>query len=73
LVAAVETAIAHAATHSGADSARCAQALGRPGLRFWPLKGFPHLAFYLDAGDHLDVWRVLHAGHDIPAWLREGM
>lgn len=70
-VAAVETAAAHAATHPEAGSARYAQVLDRPGLRFWSAKGFPYLVFYRDAGDHLDVWRVLHAERDIPAWLRE--
>lgn len=70
-VAAVEAAAAHAATHPEAGSARYAQALDRPGLRFWVVKGFPYLVFYRDAGDHLDVWRVLHAEHDIPASLRE--
>lgn len=71
-VAAVEAALAHAATHPEAGSARYAQALDRPGLRFWPLKGFPYLVFYRINSDYLDVWRVLHAERDIPAWLREG-
>lgn len=70
-VAAVEAAAAHAATHPEAGSARYAQALDRPGPRFWQLKDFPYLVFYRDAGDHLDVWRVLHAERDVPAWLRE--
>ncbi len=70
-VAAVEAAAAHVATRPEAGSARYAQALDRPGLRFWPIKGFPYLVFYRDAGDHLDVWRVLHAERDIPVWLRE--
>lgn len=72
-VAAVEAAVANAATHPEAGSARYAQPLDRPGLRFWPLKGFPYLVFYRDTGDHFDVWRVLHAERDIPAWLREGV
>ena len=70
-VAAVESAVAHAATHPEAGSARYAQGLDRPGLRFWLVRGFPYLVFYRDAGDYLDVWRVLHAERDIPAWLRE--
>jgi toxin ParE1/3/4 len=70
-VAAVEVATTHAATHPEAGSARYAQTLDRPGLRFWVVKGFPYLVFYRDAGDRLDVWRVLHAERDIPAWLRE--
>ena len=70
-VAAVEAAVARAATHPEAGSARYAQALDRPGLRFWLVRGFPYLVFYRDAGVYLDVWRVLHAERDIPAWLRE--
>lgn len=70
--AAVESATAYAATHPEAGSARYAQVLNRPGLRFWVVMGFPYLVFYRDAGDYLDVWRVLHAERDIPAWLREG-
>ena len=70
-VAALETATEHAATHLEAGSVRYAQVLDRPGLRFWPVKGFPYLVFYRDAGEYLDVWRVLHAERDIPAWLRE--
>jgi toxin ParE1/3/4 len=25
--------------------------------------------FYVEAGRDIDVWRVLHAHRDIPAWL----
>ncbi len=70
-VAAVEAAVAHAATRPEAGSARYAQVLDRPGLRFWLARGFPYLVFYRDAGDYLDVWRVLHAKRDIPEWLRK--
>ena len=31
------------------------------GLRFSPSKKYPHLAFYLERSDHIDVWRVLHS------------
>jgi hypothetical protein len=40
-------------------------------LRFWPLQKYPHLIFYVDRSDHIDVWRVLHGQRDIPAWMRE--
>lgn len=70
-IAAVEAAVVHAATHPEAGSARYAQALDRPGLRFWLVRGFPYLVFYRDAGDYLDVWRVLQGERDMPAWLRE--
>jgi toxin ParE1/3/4 len=27
--------------------------------------------FYREQPDHIDVWRVLHAQRDIPAWMQE--
>lgn len=67
----VEAALSRASTHPAAGPARYAGPLNRPGLRFWPIKGYPYLLFYLDRGEWLDVWRVLHAERDIPAWLGE--
>ena len=43
--------------------------LNIPGLRSWPLTRYPHLVFYMEREDHIDVWRVLHGVRDIPAWL----
>ena len=45
--------------------------LGLPGLRHRRLKRFPYLVFYVERGDHIDVWRVLHAQRDIPARMRD--
>ena len=44
-----------------------------PGLRSWPVSGFPYIAFYVEQDDHIDLWRVLHTSRDIPAGLSEGM
>lgn len=52
-------------------SPRYAHELNLPGLRFWPLTRFPYLVFYFERDDHVDVWRVLHAQRDIPAWMNE--
>lgn len=68
-VDALESAYAHIGRHPATGSPRYAQALGLPGLRCWPLKRFPHLVFYVEYEQHLDVWRVLHEQRDIPAWL----
>jgi toxin ParE1/3/4 len=27
--------------------------------------------FYIERGDHIDIWRVIHAHRDIPAWMRD--
>lgn len=69
-ISGVEMTLSRAAVHPATGSARYADPLHRPGLRFWPIKGYPYLIFYLDRGEWLDVWRVLHAERDIPASLR---
>lgn len=70
-VDALEAALDHLARHPGTGSPRYATELDLPGLRAWSLRGFPHLVFYVEADqDVIDVWRVLHAHRDIPAWLR---
>ena len=69
-VDALEAAYAHISRHPGTGSTRYAYALELPGLRNWPLTGFPHLVFYFDRPDCIDVWRVLHGQRDIPVWLQ---
>jgi toxin ParE1/3/4 len=58
--------------HPGIGSPRYAHELDLPGLRSHRLDRFPFLLFYVEGEDRIDVWRVLHAQRDIPAWLREG-
>jgi toxin ParE1/3/4 len=59
------------ATRSSAGSPFYGHALDLPGLRHRRLGRYPYLVFYVDRGDHIDVWRVLHAQRDIPARLQE--
>ena len=68
---ALERAYAHIGRHPGTGSPRHAHELNLPGLRVWPLTRYPYLVFYVDRPDHVDVWRVLHAQRDIPAWMQE--
>ena len=68
---AVESAYGHLSRHPATGSARYASELGLAGLRAWPLSRFPYLVFYIESGDHIDVWRVLHTERDIPTWLQE--
>jgi toxin ParE1/3/4 len=68
---ALERAYSHISRHPGTGSSRYAHELNLPGLRFWPLQKYPHLVVYVERDDHVDVWRVLHGEHDIPAWMRE--
>lgn len=69
-VEAVEQAFAHLARHAATGSPRFAHELNLPGLRSWPLTRYPHLVFYMEREDHVDVWRVLHGQRDIPAWMQ---
>jgi toxin ParE1/3/4 len=70
LVREVENGFRHIARHPATGSLRYGHELDLPGLRVWPLKRFPFLVFYVDRGDHIDVWRVLHGQRDIPVWLQ---
>jgi toxin ParE1/3/4 len=54
-----------------AGSSRYAHELELPNLRFWPIKKFPYLIFYVDLGRHAEIWRVLHSHSDIPSWMRD--
>ena len=68
---ALEQAYVHIGRHPATGSSRYAHELNLPGLRFWPLARYPHLVFYIERKDHIDVWRVLHGQRDIPAWMHE--
>jgi toxin ParE1/3/4 len=70
-IAALERTYAHIGRHPGSGSPRYGHELALPGLRSWPLKRYPHLVFYVEREDHIDVWRVLHGKRDVPEWLRE--
>ena len=63
---ALEKAYTHISRHSSTGSSRYAHELDLPGLRFWPLPRYPHLVFYVEHENHIDVWRVLHGQRDIP-------
>ncbi len=67
----LEQAYAHISRHPASGSPRYAHELNLPGLRFWPLTRYPHLVFYTEHSDHIDVWRVLHGQRDIPAWMQQ--
>lgn len=69
---ALEQAYSHIGRHPATGSPRYAHELDLPGLRSWPLKRYPHIVFYVERDDHIDVWRVLHGMGDIPAWMRDG-
>lgn len=70
-VDALDAAYRAIAEHPASGSPRYAHELALPGLRHRRLKRFPWLVFYVARDDHIDVWRVLDARRDIPAWLDE--
>jgi toxin ParE1/3/4 len=65
----VEGAFRAIARHPAAGSPRYAHELNLPGLRSRSLKRYPYLVFYVERADHIEIWRVLHAQRDIPAWM----
>lgn len=68
-VGALEAAIAHLCDYPLIGSLRFAFELEIPNLRSWALQRFPYLLFYVPDDDRVDIWRVLHARRDIPAFL----
>ncbi len=65
----LEAAIAHLCDYPLSGSLRFAFELEIPDLRSWTLPRFPYLLFYVPDDDRIDIWRVLHARRDIPAFL----
>ncbi len=70
-VDALEQAYFHIGLHPASGSPRYAHELSLPSLRSWSLAHYPHLVFYVENDDYIDVWRVLHGQRDIPVWLVE--
>jgi len=68
----LEQAYSHIARHPATGSLHYSHELNLPGLRFWPLKHYPYLVFFVEHPTHIDIWRVLHGKRDIPTWLQEG-
>ena len=68
---ALERGCTHIGRHPGTGSPRHGHELDLPGLRAWALSPYPHLVFYIERPDHIDVWRVLHGQRDIPAWMQD--
>ncbi|SFL20560.1 type II toxin-antitoxin system RelE/ParE family toxin [Methylorubrum salsuginis] len=66
----LEAAFTLIGDHPAAGSPRYAHELDRPWLRSILLKSSPYPVFYVERGDHRDVWQVLHAHRDIPARMR---
>lgn len=70
-VDAVEASFRTISDQPSAGSPRYAHEVGLPELRSRMLKRFPYIVFYFERDDHIDVWRVLNAERDLPAWLQD--
>lgn len=68
-VNALERAFTHIRRAPATGSPRWAHELNIAGLRSWTCGRYPYLVFYLLLPDRIEIWRVLHAKRDIPAWL----
>ncbi|BCF94950.1 type II toxin-antitoxin system RelE/ParE family toxin [Paraburkholderia largidicola] len=68
-IAAVEEAFQRLGKNPVMGSPRYAYELDLPGLRSWPLKRYPHLVFYVERDDYVEIWRVINGVRDIPVWL----
>ena len=68
-VDALEEELSRLSRHPLIGSLRYSYELNIPALRSWSLAAFPYIVFYIDRAEFVDVWRVLHARRDIPAWL----
>jgi toxin ParE1/3/4 len=70
-VGALQAAISAIGRHRAAGSPRYGHQLELPGLRGRLLRRFPYVVFHMERDRDVDVWRVLHANQDMPAWLEE--
>ena len=64
-----DAACHHISDWPESGSTRFGAELGLPGLRHWRIEGFPYALFFVVHADRIDVWRILHLGADIPAWM----
>lgn len=66
-----QRAIAHISRFPEIGSPRYGFDPGLAGIRFWPMRKFPYLIFYIETEHQIDVWRVIHDSMDITAELRD--
>ena len=67
---AIDRACYEIARTRGAGTLAYAEALGIPGLRSLAVRSVPHRVFFREAGEFIDVWRVLNSRRELPEALR---
>jgi len=50
---------------------RYAHELHIANLRYWPMKRFPYLIFFIEKERYIEIGRVLHGSRDIPSAVDE--
>ena len=68
-VAALSASLARITDRPKTGSPRYALDVNIADLRHVTLRRFPYLVFYVERQDRIEIWRMLHAKRDIPAWL----
>ncbi|MEQ1607175.1 MAG: type II toxin-antitoxin system RelE/ParE family toxin [Pyrinomonadaceae bacterium] len=66
-----DKAIALISQFPGTGSPRYGYEASLEGMRYWPMKRFPYLIFYVETEHSLDVWRVMHSSMDIQSGLED--
>ncbi len=66
-----DRAVAHISRFPETGSPRYGFDPGLSGIRFWPMKSFPYLIFYIETEHQIDVWRVIHGRMDISTELND--
>lgn len=72
-IEAFEDAKRHISSYPDSGSLRYIHEIGIHNLRVWQLPRFPQMIFYVDQGEEIYVWRVLHGSRDIAQILQEDM
>lgn len=66
-----ENAVAFISRFPAAGSPKYGDEHSMAGVRFWQLKKFPFIIFYIETEHQIDVWRVMHGNMDITAELQD--
>ncbi len=68
-IEAFQTELKHVEEFPAIGSPRLGEQLSLPGLRSIQMPGIPYIVFYEELDQTIDVWRILHARRDLPAYL----
>ena len=67
----LEESIKKISKHPASGIPRYAHELYITDLRYWSMKRFPYLIFYIEKERYIEIGRVLHSSRDIPSAMDE--